>query len=351
MTSKVYKLADRQTIAAEAREWLIRLDGDEEPSQADIAALREWAGQSPAHHEELSRISAFWNDANILTELSVPLQATSRRQRPLRLAAAAAVVLLGIGAVLAFWLYPQPIDATNGIYATAIGELQVRTLADGSVVQINTDSQVQVDYSDARRKIRLLRGEAHFEVVHDPDWPFEVHAGRSMVKAVGTAFSVRLSEDRVKVTVSAGRVDLAVMSDRVDSQDSPPVLETIGTLDHGQSAVFSSQAVGADRPDGWVGVIVPEIDTLAEKELARQLSWREGYLVFAGEHLSYVIDEVNRYTPVTIDIADPALSTLRIGGRFKVGELDAMFDVLESSFDIEVVRLDDQHIQLRPAGE
>lgn len=349
MTSKVYKLADRTTIAEEAREWLIRLDGDDEPSQADIAALNEWVGRSPAHREELSRISAFWNDANILTELSIPLNSRPRRQKPRRLAAAAAVCLLGIGVALTVWLYPQSMVAANGIYATAIGELQVQTLADGSIVQINTDSQVQVDYSDSLRKIRLLRGEAHFDVSDDPDWPFEVYAGKGMVKAVGTAFSVRLSQDKVKVTVSEGRVDLAVVADRVNSQKYQPVLETIGTLGHGQSAVFSSQAVNAERRDGGIGSIVPEIDTLAEQELARRLSWREGYLVFAGEPLSYVIDEVNRYTPMTIDIADPALSQLRIGGRFKVGELDAMFDVLQSSFGIQVSRLDDQHIQLLPA--
>lgn len=348
MTGTVHKFADRKTIAEEAREWLIRLDGDDEPSPADVAALNEWVGRSPAHREELLRIGAFWHDADILTALSIPLSAKPRRQGVRRIAAVAAVCLLAIGLSLTVWLSPRSTVATNGIYATAIGELQVQTLADGSVVQINTDSQLQVDYGDSVRKIRLLRGEAHFEVGHDPGWPFEVHAGRGMVKAIGTAFSVHLIEDTVEVTVSEGVVDLAVVANRVESPGHEPELETIGTLSHGQSAVFSSQPTSAGRSDGG-GSIVPEIDMLAEQELARRLAWREGYLVFAGEPLSYVVDEVNRYTPVTIDIADPALSQLRIGGRFKVGELDAMFDVLQSSFGIQVDRLDDQHIQLLPA--
>ena len=103
----------------------------------------------------------------------------------------------------------QPSDATNGIYVTAIGGIQERKLVDGSILKINTDSQVQVDYSDNVRKIRLLRGEAHFQVSHNANWPFEVYAGTRMVKAIGTAFSVQLSNDSVQVTVSEGRVDIA----------------------------------------------------------------------------------------------------------------------------------------------
>lgn len=347
MTGEVYQFADRKTIAEEAREWLIRLDGDDEPSRVDVAALNAWVERSPAHREELLRVAEFWNDANLLTELSIPLQSKPKPQRFNPRVAVAATFLLGVAVALTVWLYPQSVTATNGIYATAIGELQVQTLADGSVIQINTDSQVQVDYSDTVRKIRLLRGEAHFDVSSNPDWPFEVHAGKGMVKAVGTAFSVYLSEDSVEVTVSEGRVDLAVLANRVESAGYQSVPETIGTLGHGQSAVFSSEVPTAQQLAG--SSVVPEIDTLADQELARRLSWREGYLVFAGEPLSYVVGEVNRYTPMTIDIADPALSQLRIGGRFKVGELEPMFDVLQSSFDIQVSRLDDQHIRLLPA--
>ena len=383
----VYAFANRKTVAAEAREWLIRLDSDEEPSQRDFAALHKWVERSPAHREELLRISAFWDDANILSQLAIPQhnKAQSRGQvsqgffsrllTPLpafnRAGAVAFVCLLGIAVALTSWFLPQSNTSTNGIYATAIGELQLQTLADGSVVQINTNSQVQLDYSATVRKVRLIRGEAHFDVTHDPDRPFEVYAGKGMVKAVGTAFSVRLSHDYIKVTVSEGRVDLAAIVEepietRTDTSDSgarpgadsayrsnKPALRKIGSLGQGQIATFSNQAILAELrgSDDSGSSIIPEINTLAEQELARQLSWREGYLVFAGDPLSYVVDEVNRYMPITIEIADPTLNQLRIGGRFKVGELEAMFDVLESSFGIQVSRLDDRHIQLLPAQQ
>ncbi len=381
----VHTFADRNTIEREAREWLIRLDGDDAPSQDDIEALHEWVDRSLTHRKELLRISTFWNDANILTELSIPLHSKAERKnsqnRPgifsvflppslayKRVGAVMAVSILAIGVAILNGFYPSSNTRINGIYATAIGEMHLQILADSSVMEINTDSQVQVDYSDVVRKIRLLRGEAHFVVAHDPGWPFEVYAGRGRVKAVGTAFSVRLTDDRVKVTVFEGKVDLATLvDDAVAREDAmialgemssgnktegvyKPVLNKIGSLIERQSVTFSSQPIGApELVNGKSYRPIDEITTLAQQDLERQLSWRGGgYLVFAGDPLSHVVDEVNRYTPVTIDIADSELRDLRIGGRFKVGELDAMLDALKT-FGIQVSRLDDQHIQLLPA--
>ena len=382
--ANVHTFVDRNIIEREAREWLIRLDGDDEPSQDDIEALHEWVDRSPSHHKELLRLSTFWNDTNILTELSIPLHSKAERENsqnrpgifsvflsPLlaykRVGAVMAVCILAIGVAILNGFYPSSNPHINGIYATAIGEVQLQILADGSEMEINTDSQVQVDYSDVVRKIRLLRGEAHFVVAYDPGWPFEVYADTARVKAVGTAFSVRLTDDWVKITVSEGKVDVATLVDDVVAREdtmialgemSPgdktegvykPVLKKIGSLIEGQSTTFSKQAIGApELVNGKSYRPIDEITILAQQELDRQLSWRGGYLVFAGDPLSHVIDEVNRYTPVTIDIADSKLRELRIGGRFKVGELDAMLDVLKT-FGIQVSRLDDQHIQLLPA--
>ena len=91
---------------------------------------------------------------------------------------------------------------------------------------------------------------------------------------------------------------------------------------------------------------VQQIDTLEEQELERRLAWRSGYLVFSGDPLVQVVEEINRYTTMNVEISDPVLRDIKIGGRFKVGELDAMLSVFESSFAIRVSRLDDQHIQL-----
>ena len=419
------------SIETEARQWLIRLDGDTALSQVDQAALKAWAGRSPAHHQELVRISAFWNESNVLTELSIPLQASvnqtvKEKQKHQQaeqkswggfwagvfgssheganagintgangIAAIVAIVnaltdsmskklVLSVAttALLVVVVINGPLSTisatdTNGIYVTAIGEVLSQPLADGTILNINTDSQVQVDYSESVRKIRLLRGEAHFAVAHNKTWPFEVYAGKGRVKAVGTAFSVQLSDDMVEVLVSEGRVDLAavvhntmldagvvdsamvddamassVISDHEKIQQAKiytPVLETIGSLDVGQQARFYNRALTANGNSvdaEAVKSLIKQIDTFANEELERRLAWRSGYLVFAGEPLEQVVEEINRYTPMQVEISDAALRNIKIGGRFKVGELDAMLSVFETSFSIRVSRLDDQSIQL-----
>lgn len=363
--SNVYTFNERKNIEAEARRWLVKLDGDAEPSSEEITELREWVSLSPLHRQEFLRISAFWDDANILTELSIPLynKPQENKRQPwfhgvftqLRgVGYAGAFAMLCLLAV--FTLTPfqsTDITATNGLYVSAIGELQDQALMDGSVVKLNTDSQIQVDYTDDVRKIRLLRGEAHFTVASNTEWPFEVYAGKGMVRAVGTAFAVQLVSNKIQVTVSEGRVDLAALVEKSGGKESSSdqlpgraQLKKIGSLEMGQIASFSSQAIVMEDADSPT---TADIHTLTEQELARQLSWREGYLVFAGDSLAHVIEEVNRYQPTQVEIADPALGELRIGGRFRVGELEAMLDVLESGFDIQVTQLDDQLIQLRGA--
>jgi transmembrane sensor len=360
----IYTFDQRKNIQAEARRWLIKLDADAEPSSKDITELREWVSRGPLHRQELLRVSAFWDDANILTELSIPLHSKPRQKhRPWfsgLFAQPRGAVYAGTFAVLcllAVFILPllQSTDMTitNGLYVSAIGELQEQTLADGSTVTLNTDSQIQVDYTHEVRKIRLLRGEAHFTVASNAHWPFEVYAGKGMVRAVGTAFAVHLVSDEIQVIVSQGRVELAALVEQSSNNGNAtaePVTRTqlkkIGSLAMGQSASFSNLDFVAQRADSQLS---SKIHTLTEQELARQLSWREGYLVFAGDTLAHVVAEVNRYQPTQVKIVDPALRELRIGGRFKVGELEAMLDVLESGFDLQVTRLDDQSIQLRGA--
>ena len=336
MSENVYEFSDRNSIEEQARRWLIRLDGDPPLSDGDAAALREWLARSPAHRKELQRISLFWNRANVLTELAIPLHPLidNKAQWFARIATAFVLVL---AVALVPWLMQSPERGSNGVYGTVVGQEQTLRLADGSTLQLNTDSQVQVDYSKALRKIRLLRGEVHFEVAREPDRPFEVYARSGLVRAVGTAFSVYLKDEEVQVTVTEGQVDIATINMTAQAQGTKtpavvPGARKLGTLKSGQTTTFSEN--------------ISEISEVSVAELERRQSWRQGVLIFRGEPLSDVVREVNRYTPMTIEIADPALNSLKVGGRFEVGEFEAMFEVLEQSFGIEIARLSDQRIQL-----
>jgi transmembrane sensor len=374
-------------IEEQACDWIVKLEGDDPPSAQVIAEFNAWMKQSPKHKSVLLSMTETWGEMEVLSGLSIAPVRPSKRSElrrkiylPLVMLAA---LIAGVGSkfvnllttvsrpvvgipVLAmlftiglstWYLIDQPITQNN-VYLTNLGEHSEHTLDDGSVLWLNSNSQVEVNYSSSKRKISLLKGEAHFDVVPDAERPFEVYAGNRMVKAVGTAFSVYRLDDRIEVMVTEGKVDLAIMQDtlilspeshlvntdkakqqKLDSADvvnEPKVREVLTSLTAGQSV---SIPLVSDK-------IVEPIINHERGELARKLSWLEGRLVFAGESLDEVVQEVSRHTPIKIEVADPQLKSLRIGGQFQAGETDALFDVLESGFGIKITRVSKGHVQL-----
>jgi transmembrane sensor len=245
-------------------------------------------------------------------------------------------------------------DIPNNIYVTSIGEHSTHTLDDGSVLTLNSNSQVEVSYTLSKRVINLISGEAHFDVISDPNRPFEVYAGNRMVKAIGTAFSVYRLKNTIEVLVTEGKVDLAIIESTllVKPEISPrsraklnknlslePLENTVtvvASLEAGQSISIPISSYSLDTP----------IVEYAQGDLVRKLSWLDGRLVFAGESLEEVVAEVSRHTPLIIEVTDPELKKLRIGGQFQAGETDALFDVLESGFGVEITRINKGHVQL-----
>jgi transmembrane sensor len=377
MRENIVGFPDRKAIEVEAAEWLIKLDGDSAPSSEELASLREWLERSPVHREQLGSLADFWGKMNVLTELAAPLghaEARANRsfieslhhaiQRSRRSGFVTAVIVIGIGVASTIWLRPDPFLSSNGFYVTAVGQQQSKTLADGSVVLLNTNSQIKVNYSDEYRNIRLLQGEAHFTVAKSVAHPFRVYAGNGRVQAVGTAFSVYLKDNTIDVTVTEGKVALATIhrpsTSRLPQQGTLPgtdrssgsnaiddsgLVETLGTIRAGESATIQS-ALDADTVS-----TINAIETVEAQEMAKRLSWREGVLTFAGDPLEVVVDEISRYTTISIEITDPVVRATRIGGRFPIGETDAMFDALEANFGLRVTRLNPDHVLVSIAEE
>ncbi len=314
---------------------------------------------------------------NVLTELSVPLtQAEGRASRSAiarfrhaipRFARAGfltAALVLGVGIAVTFWSRGDQFLSSNGLYATAIGQQHSTTLADGSVVMLNTNSQIKVDYDNEYRNIRLLQGEAHFTVAKNAARPFRVYAGNGRVQAVGTAFSVYLKDNAIDVTVTEGEVSLASFNrpstNRLPRQGAAPgtdqssgsnaidhigIVELLGTIKAGESATIRS---GLDS--GTVSTI-KAIEIVEPQEMAKRLSWREGMLTFAGDPLEAVVEEISRYTTVSIEFSAPAVRAIRIGGRFPIGETDAMFAALEANFGLRVTRLSHDRVMVSATEE
>ncbi len=371
MSENVVNFPSQRAVEEEAAAWLITLDGDRVPSVEELEALREWLDRSPEHRAQLSSLAGFWGKLNVLTELAVPLghpqsQAPGRvggpAYRPMRhflhAGLIAATLVIGLGLALVYKEQPDPIVNSNGLYATTVGQQQSTALADDSIVLLNTDTQIRVEFDENYRNIYFLQGEAHFTVAKDPERPFRVYVGERMVQAVGTAFSVYLKGSEVDVTVTEGQVALATVVGagdgrlpqqvrRIDAGGSgavspvdSPTIEQIGTVSAGESATLrKSEDVDA------AGTL-KTVESVEPQDMARRLSWREGMLVFNGDALEVVVDEISRYTTVSIEFSDPALRATRIGGQFPIGETDAMFDALEANFQLRITRLGDDRVLL-----
>ena len=395
---KIIEFPDHHAIEREALDWLVKLDGDSEPSAEDLAALKEWMARSPAHTREMESLGAFLGDLIVLTELNIPLlkpelAGTSHENQkrssqaswslfPQKTWAMAAGVL-GLAVLLQQvllpgWLGGENFDSANGYYASAIGEQLTVPLSDGSTMQMNTNSQIKVEYTEDHRNIHLIKGEAHFDVAQNKQQPFRVFAGEGRVQAVGTAFTVYLNEKDIEVLVTEGKVELAAHK----TQQKPPAaasqvpseepqghdpnqdanttltkgepeyyltvpVKKLGLLTEGQGAVI----VVAQNNDPDASEQKREVILMDESALKRRDAWRKGLLLFAGDSLEEVVAEISRYTEVSIEIVDPELKKIRIGGQFRVGDISGMFDVLEANFGLSITKLDNNRVQITAAEQ
>ncbi len=352
-----------EAIKDQAAAWLVRLDGERGPElRADLQA---WMARSPEHRAAITRLAKLWDQMNVLTELAVPLDkpAAAADTGPLHWLAGARWPALAASLVLALVVWqsvPVDLGRSNGLYATAIGEQRSLDLADGSRLQLNTGSEVQVRYGEQHRDIYLLAGEVHFDVAKNPDKPFRVFAGKGRVQAVGTAFTVYLKDRDIDVTVTEGRVALAGLQaaptalersqDASSTHLQPGALdanpdgipsETLGQLSAGQGATIKPRLDGAEGLDA---LNPPPLATLENvhiykaQDLQRRLAWREGMLVFEGESLAQVVAEVSRYDTVEIQIPEAEVRAIKVGGQFAVGDTQDMLNTLEVTFSLRVER-------------
>lgn len=357
-------------IEEEASHWLIRLDSEALISAEELTELREWINRSPTHGEILDQLAEVWGKMDVLSRLAVPLGrrdsqlgarvfGVSRRWKQPRYVAMAATVLVGVLTLALFSdLLVTNFDGggiNSGVYATEVGQIQALNLDDGSIIKLNTNSRLEIDYTTGLRTILLDYGEAYFTVAHEPERPFVVYSSLGAVKAVGTAFQVRVFSDDVEVTVTEGIVELGAVDApaALNSGLSTPDGNEINQVAHAPRAIVASLGtLAAGQKARFNGTVktMGLVTELALSEVAIQLSWREGQLTFAGEKLDDVITEINRYTDTEVVIIDPEIGTIKIGGRFKVGETEALLGVLQASFNVKVRHVSQKRVELSVAS-
>lgn len=343
--SPVISLPDPEVIESEASAWIAQVDGGA-MSKGDVDALKEWIGRSPHHRRAFEKLAAGFielgrpfNNGDAMREWPSLAGMTRNWFIGWKLVPAGAWALAAAVAVVAALFVPtaqqSPTVPKADVYYSDVGGRKTVVLVDGSQVTLNTNTRIEVALGAEERSVRLLRGEALFEVAKDASRPFRVYTQEGMVEAVGTMFSVRMRERDVEVLVKEGTV--AVQPGAL--QEAPRTLrgrnarsEAVTMLTSGKQATFDETTK-----------VVSAID---RETMERKLSWVDGILIFDDDPLSSVVKEVSRYTDTKIIIADPALASIPVGGNFRAGETQALLDALEKGFDIKVDRIGDDLVYL-----
>jgi len=289
-------IPDADALFDEASGWYYRLQAEDVTAREreDFAAwLALGPGQAQAWEEVLALLGALREPARQLRESE---RARWRKPRQ-RVWATAAAILLALG--LFTLASPWP-DRWRADYATATGEARSLSLADGSKVELNTDTAITLDLGQNERRVRLLRGEAWFEVSADAARPFVIRSGEGWVKVVGTRFSVSREGDQTRVRVAQGKVQVSA---------------------GGEQTVLLEPGNGVDYHDDRLGA-VSTFDGAAE------FAWRQRQLVFRQQPLAEVVDQLNRYWPGQTLVLGDALRQRKVSGVFEIDKPDAVLKAL-----------------------
>jgi transmembrane sensor len=298
-------------IEIAASHWLMRIDREGRTSELD-AELEQWLAGDRRRRGAFLQSEAAWHLLDRLGEseeaasdATAAVSATRFSRRRLLTGAAAAMAASFAGGL---FVLNQPERIS-----TAVGEIRRVPLADGSTAAINTGSEIAVAMKEARRIVRVDKGEAYFQVAHDTARPFIVEAGRIRVLAVGTAFSVRRREHGADVLVTEGVVE--AWADGAEGNKA--------RIAAGQRAFIADNAA------------IREAAT-DSSDVDRALAWRSGRIDLAGESLQHAVDEFNRYNSRKIVIADPRLGEERFYGIFRTDDPEGFATAVHTSLNVRV---------------
>lgn len=356
--SNVFRFTGKPSVSQiedEAAAWLVLLD--KEPPAADtLQEFHAWLDRGPQYKQAFEAATEIWSDLDHWSDYLYPQAEAGAGPAGVARGwhfstgfAAASVALAGLLIVVGL-VVPGPVPETNFIagYQTDVGEIRGIDLPDGSDVHLNTATRVEVTYAREARVVLLTEGEAYFQVVHDPNKPFMVHAGRYLVKAVGTAFSVAYDGDAIELNVTEGQVEVVSLKNNAFRITDIPRVEQIRS----RVPFVKGQRVRLGDDHKEVGMVQKVEGVDVESEMQTALAWRNGMLIFDDEPLRQVVTRINRYTRNEIVIADASIRDLHFGGYFRADNIPAVLETMGSDYGLRVVAQDDgsTHIYGRLPG-
>ena len=291
-------------------------------SEADQSELDAWLAESPLHRVAYLRVEWSASRAERLATLRAPnpipkqVPGDEKRRRDflgrryvLPLLAAASVALVATFGIPFAQHLMQPPDRT---YSTDIGGHALIKFTDRTQIELDTDTTVRYRMTNQERTVWLEKGEAWFRVAHDASRPFNVIVGSHRVTDIGTEFLVRRGADRMEVTLLKGRAALSGEGAQ------------IAMLKPGDDAVATRASISMARK--------------TPQEIADELAWRRGMLVFRNTRLADAVQEFNRYNETKLVIADPSIANLKVTAEIENDNFEGFLQLAEDVLDLRIDR-------------
>ncbi|TQV87029.1 FecR family protein [Aliikangiella coralliicola] len=326
-------------IREQASDWFVRMSADDVDNN-ERNHFQQWLVINPEHERAYRRIESvsnaiagddFANTTLASTSVEQAFKAIRDNQptQPLKRArfwqraandsqfspvALVASILISVSIlVLMYTAGPTTPDSLH--YQTQVAETREISLKDGSIISLGAASGITVSLREEIRQVVLTKGEAYFNIAKDQNRPFDVTAGNTAVRVLGTQFNVRRNLKTVNIAVAEGLVQV--------THQSKNSSETKTQLSQGQ-------AVTSDSKNGLSAVSQVSAENID--------SWRNGRLVFEDVPLSQVVEEIKRYYKGNIMISSPAVGELRVTATFKVDQIESMLFNIAAGLSIEIVK-------------
>jgi transmembrane sensor len=300
------------TPREQAAEWFVRQDSGR-LSEDDRRKFEQWLDSDPQNRAEYQAVQEVWRELDGLKDTFLPSNVRLRNSW----CGKKVWNHLVVAASLAFFVFAGYLALfyTPGSYETARGEMRTEHLADGSVIRLNSDTSLKVDFTEIQRTVSLIRGEAYFEVAQESDRPFVVESAGGSTRAVGTQFSVYRDSADVRVMVVEGNVEVA-------------------TVD-GDARMLEADEMVAYRSDG-------RSLSMVEPLQSNDLDWLDGRLSFEAMPLVDVVIQLNRYLKTPLYVVDHGLNNLKLSGTFHIANLEEIPELLPRLLPVTLRRSGDR---------
>ena len=332
----------------DAAGWLVRLRA-ENVTAGELEAFGDWLREAPANVQAYLNAVGLWEQlgsADLAADIDIeavlaasnivplaerqpaddqqPPQPRARRRRWLG-SVAASIAIAGMAGT-AWWLSTAPNDSPLSV-STGLGEQRSVALDDGSVLELNTQSTVQVVLGAGLRRARLIEGEALFDIAKDPGRPFVVEVDDTLIRVVGTRFNVRRFGEGATVTVLEGEVMVRQAATRPDNNNQAS----------GDVTQFPLEALKLQTGmQTTVGKAIARTETEivdAEKVIA----WMDRRLIFEGATIDHIVAEFNRYNTQRLIVTDTTIGSRRLTGTFDANDTESLLQFLQKTQSITTV--------------